>query len=224
MILFGAPGVGKGTFGALLQKDWGYAKLTPGDIIRNLLKSPEAQSDPKYKAIRERIERGELVDDETVMDLILQEYNKSAPKGVIFDGIPRNVKQVELLAQHFELQNFRLINIELREDILIEKLMGRRVCANCGKNYNLCSIDSDGYVMKPLLPRKEGRCDECGGQLVSRADDTETVIRNRIDLYNKETKPVIDRLLQYGVEKLDFVPKRGVEDYPRLKEEVQRLM
>lgn len=222
IILFGVPGAGKGTFGSLIQKDWNYKKLTPGDLIRKMLTSPDSKSDPNYQNLKNCIDKGLLVDDNTVMSLIIDEFNKDQSKGVIFDGIPRNVNQVDLLKLVFDLKDYLLVNIELNEDILIEKLMGRRVCASCGKNYNLCTIDKDGYKMKPLLPNKEGVCDSCEGNLVRRADDTEEIIRNRIAVYYKETLPVIDRLLNSGVKRLDFVPKRGVEDYPRLKQEIQK--
>merc|ERR1719354_950631 len=109
----------------------------------------------------------------------MEEYKRECHKysGVIFDGIPRTVKQVELLENEFDLSNHLLVNVILREDILIEKLLGRRVCSGCGQNFNICSIHKDGYEMEPLLPDKNNMCDGCEGNIITRADDKESIIR-----------------------------------------------
>ena len=224
MILFGVPGAGKGTYGSLIQRDWGYTKITPGDSIRRLLTKKGVNEHPKYLYLKNCVEKGLFVDDDIVIDLVTDEMANLNPKGLIFDGIPRNIRQVEMLEHRFDLENSLIVNMELREDILIEKLMGRRVCLSCGKNYNLCTIDKEGYYMKPMLPKKEGSCDNCGGKLVKRADDTELIIKKRIDVYNNETIPVIERLMSKGLDRVDFVPRKGVDDYHILKQDIEKYI
>ena len=223
MILFGLPGAGKGTYGSYLSKDFNLLKIAPGDLIRKQLKSPSLKTDPLTLQLKSQVEKGKLVSDEVAMDIVWKEYEmqKVKFKGVIFDGIPRTLLQVNLLKQHFDLSKFLLVNIILREDILIEKLMGRRVCNGCGRNYNLCTISKDGYEMDPLLPEKGQNCDDCPGTLILREDDRENIVKDRIEIYKKETLPVMASLLKLLEIKIDFEPKRGINDYPILKKRIE---
>ena len=114
-----------------------------------------------------------------------------------------------------------IINFFNREEILIEKLMGRRVCPNCGKNYNVATIDTeDGYKMDPLLPKKDPEfCDNCPGvRLVVRDDDKESIIKERLQLYKDKTEPILDFYRSMGTRVVDYEAKRGVGDYPNVKE------
>ena len=218
LILFGVPGAGKGTYGSLLAKSYNFNKITPGDSIRRLLTSPDSVHDPKYLQLKTCVDKGLLVDDEIVLDLIVDEYQKTRGQynGVIFDGIPRTLNQFEKLKERFDLNTYLVLNVELQEDILIEKLLGRRVCVACSTNYNICSIDRDGYFMKPLLPKEEGKCDNCQGTLVKRKDDKVHVIKERIGLYYRETLPILKQFEDNGIKRIDFIPKRGVDDYDKL--------
>jgi len=119
-----------------------------------------------------------------------------------------------------------VLNFFNRKEILIEKLVSRRVCAGCHRNYNIADINTpDGYIMKPLLPKKTDplTCDDCGGLLKQRDDDKEEVISERLDLYEKETKPLIDFYRQKS-EVIDFEAKKGVDDYPMIKEVLERKL
>lgn len=225
MILFGLPGAGKGTYGSSLSRDFQLLKVAPGDLIRKMLKDENLKNDALTKQLRAQVDKGLLVSDEVVMNIVSKEIESQAGKfkGVILDGIPRTVSQVALLKQHFDLSQFLLINVILREDILIEKLGGRRVCGKCGRNYNVCTIKKDGYEMEPLLSKKGDKCEDCDGQLQLRNDDKEHVIKDRIAVYKKETFPVMDMLAKATSNRIDFEPKRGVKDYPQLKKEVEKV-
>jgi len=225
MILFGLPGAGKGTYGSLVAKDFKVYKIAPGDLLRKILKEDWFKSDPHYKTIKDAVEGGKLVADNVVLDLVSTEYNRNAANynGVLFDGIPRTVRQAQLLKEKFDLSKFLLVNVILREDILIEKLLGRRVCDGCGKNYNVCSIHKDGYEMEPLLSAKDDNCEVCNGKLIQRSDDKEDIIKKRIEVYKQETFPVMAELQKIVWRTMDFEPKRGVKDYPLLKKSIEDL-
>ena len=223
MILFGVPGAGKGTFGRLLGNDFGALKVSPGDLFRKVLKS-EGES-PIKALLESAVSQGRLVDDATTWRAVKGHLADNAGQSrLIFDGVPRNTGQAETLQAEFDLRRFVLVNILLEDSVLVEKLTGRRVCNCCGRNYNLCCIKRDGYDMDPLLPAKEGECDDCKGCLVQRKDDTEEVIKGRLELYEKETQPVMKILEQAGVKKIDFSPKKGVKDYPELKRRLEPIL
>jgi adenylate kinase len=216
ILLFGAPGVGKGTYGKLLERDLKFPQISTGDQIRKLLKS--AKLSPEMEEIKGIINRGELINDQMAIDLLVEAVNTSGDiKGVLVDGFPRNLAQLELYVQHFDTAHSFVVNCLLREDILVEKLSGRRVCSGCGGNFNICDIKKDGYDMRPLLPKvgDGGNC--CGHTLEHRADDEPEVVRSRLQVYKQKTEPLLKRFSQLGIRVLDFEPKRGVDDYPQLK-------
>ena len=92
------------------------------------------------------------------------EKNYTNLNGLIFDGFPRNMAQVDFFKKKFDISKGLVANLMLNEDVLVEKLLGRRVCSDCGRNYNVCSIHRNGYEMEPLLPKNERTCDSCGGK------------------------------------------------------------
>ena len=134
--------------------------------------------------------------------------------------MPRTVTQAEKLQQlNFSIN--LVFNFIHRDDILLEKLMGRRVCPKCNRNYNIAHIDRDGYFMKALLPKKNHRCcDDCGDvSLVIRDDDKENIIAERMQIYKQRTEPVLnfyknreDTLV------IDFEAKKGVDDFPKIRQ------
>lgn len=110
-----------------------------------------------------------------------------------------------------------IFNFMNRDDILLEKLMGRRVCPQCNRNYNITNIDRDGYFMKPLLPKKDPKkCDDCEVvSLVVRDDDKENIIRERMEIYREKTEPILDFYKSQPKTKIiHFEAKRGVDDFP----------
>ena len=214
-VLLGAPGVGKGTYGKRLSKDWNMPIFSTGEYLRNLLKTDKTELGNQ---IRDLVKAGKLVGDDIIMKImerrLFKDENKKA-KGIILDGFPRTVVQAEMLEKLGKVR--AAMNFFLRDDILIEKLAGRRECDKCHIPYNVATIKRDGYDMTPLLPKKDVNfCDACGGKLIQREDDTENVVRDRLNLYKQKTAPLEEYYKKKGVF-FEFEPKRGVTDYPDIK-------
>ena len=139
--LFGAPGVGKGTYAKLLRKDLHFNHVSTGDEIRKILKGGISDSfDPKLiDTIRSIVKSGGLVSDEIVVKIIKEKVKEpESTKGVILDGFPRTKGQLDEYLKNFPIHG--VLNITLKDDILLEKLMGRRTCVNCGTGFNVCNI------------------------------------------------------------------------------------
>jgi adenylate kinase len=221
LVLFGAPGVGKGTYAGLLAKDLQFNKISTGDEIRKIIKGGDTGGMDKalVDEIRNIVNSGKLVSDDIVLNILQEKLREPASqKGVILDGFPRTLSQLSKYSEKFPVD--LVVNVELRDDILLEKLLARRTCIGCGNSYNVCSIHRDGYEMEPLLPKKEGECDKCGSKLVIRDDDTETVITSRMKEYNAKTLPLLDEYKKKG-SLMNFEVKRGVKDYPKLIAQVR---
>ena len=156
------------------------------------------------------MEAGGLVSDDVVIEVLKKRIEQDdASKGFILDGFPRTIPQAEALDTISKID--MALNISLPEDILIEKISARRVCKSCGDLYNIATIDREGIKMPPMLPKKEGQCDKCGGELYQRPDDNEEVIKERLVAYNKQTSPLIDYYREKGI-LVDFKPTAGPED------------
>ena len=134
------------------------------------------------------------------------------------DGYPRTLQQAEDLAEFVDLQC--VVNLSLPDDILVAKLLGRRMCRDCGRNYNVTEITAPGYEMPPLLP-KESDCEQCKGKpdLFTREDDVESVIRDRLGVYVEHTAPLVQHYRDAGL-LLDFEVKQGLGDLPRLLDDM----
>ena len=224
VFLFGAPGVGKGTYAQFLSRDFGFNQIATGDEIRKIIKNQDTGSmDPKLvKEIREIVKAGKLVSDDIVINIIKEKLKEPASqKGVIFDGFPRTASQLKKYEE--TLPTHLVINIVLDEGILMEKALGRRTCVGCGKSYNICSIHRNGYEMDPLNPKKEGTCDKCGDKLVIREDDTEAVIKKRMVEYESKTAPILEVYKKRNIV-FEFEPKRGVKDYEKFLKLVKPLI
>lgn len=138
--------------------------------------------------------------------------------GYLFDGFPRNLAQASRLQEISPLT--LVVNLILPDDILIAKILGRRLCADCGTGYNVTHIDQGEYDMPPLLPKVEGVCDTCGGQeLITRADDTEEIVRHRLQLYKDETLPLVEYYQAKGL-LLSFEVRKGLGDLEELKQRI----
>lgn len=141
LFLFGAPGVGKGTYAKMLRKDLKYNHISTGDEIRKILKGNAPSGfDPKLiETIRSIVKSGGLVNDDVVVQIIEEKVKEpESEKGVILDGFPRTKGQLDRYLKTFPIHG--VINITLRDDILLEKLMGRRTCVGCGTGFNICDI------------------------------------------------------------------------------------
>lgn len=182
IILFGKQGAGKGTQAQLLVSRHNIEHLSTGDIFRAAIKA----GTPAGKEARSFIDQGELVPDESVVKVVEEKFNSTPElfsKGFVLDGFPRTSNQAYALEKMLEERNAPLhcaINIEIEEEIVLKRLTGRRVCIECGTNY---------HVDNP--PSKPWTCDVCGGDVRQRADDSELAIKRRLDLYEKETQPLL---------------------------------
>ena len=190
IIMLGAQGTGKGTVAGILNKEKGWIQLSTGDIFReNISKGTELGVEAnKY------ISKGCLVPDEITISMVenrLEELKDE--EGIILDGFPRNLEQAkkldEILASKGQKVDW-VMNLETPRDEIIERMMNRRVCSKCKATYNL-----------KLHPSKvEGICDNCGGELIIRADDSdEEAIRNRLEIYDTQTKPLVDFYNEKGI-------------------------
>jgi adenylate kinase len=184
VILLGAPGAGKGTQADSIEDMFGYKQISTGDLIRAEV-SAKSEIGLKVKAI---MEKGELVSDNIVIELLKNRLKKDdIGDGYIMDGFPRNRQQAEELSR-METEREVVIYLEVNEDEVIRRLLSRLTCSNCGAIFNTLNNP----------PKKDGKCDECGGTLIQRADDNEETIRNRISVYKEQTQPVIDYYLEKG--------------------------
>jgi adenylate kinase len=180
VLLLGPPGAGKGTQSANVADEYDVPHVTTGDALR-------ANKDMKteYGTPREFMEAGELVPDPVVNEIVAEALSEG--EGYVLDGYPRNTDQADYLADITTLDAVCLLSVS--ESELVERLTGRRVCEECGANYHV--------EFNP--PGEEGVCDECGGELIQRDDDTEETVKERIRVYHESTEPVVEYYRDAGV-------------------------
>ncbi len=180
IILFGAPGAGKGTQSALLIEKLGMSQVSTGDLFRAAIKN---KTELGVQA-QGYMDKGQLVPDSVVIGMV-EEVLKSGVKNFILDGFPRTVPQAEALDELLKKLNLSIskaVFLEVPKEELMSRLTGRRVCKNCGAVYHI--------VSKPS--KIEGICDSCGGQVVQRNDDKTEVIGARLRNYDEYTSPLKD--------------------------------
>uniref|UniRef100_A0A0G4FBJ1 Adenylate kinase active site lid domain-containing protein n=1 Tax=Chromera velia CCMP2878 TaxID=1169474 RepID=A0A0G4FBJ1_9ALVE len=211
MVFLGAPGAGKGTYASRITKLWGVPHISTGDIIRAEIKSG-SDLGVQFKSYSDK---GALVPDELVVAIAKKRLSQPDVKdGYILDGFPRTVPQAEALQDaDASLRPTLCVNICLPEKYLIMKLAGRRVCSVCNDSFNVADIREGEYDMPPLLPSNCKQCEGTGKHLEQRADDTEEVVKNRLQTYLDETAPLIGFYSKMGL-LLDFDVKKGVADLP----------
>ncbi len=194
LIFLGAPGVGKGTYASRLGPKLGIPHISTGDIFRENIKN----NTDLGKQVKPIIESGGLVPDEMTIKIVEDRLKRDDCKnGFIFDGFPRTIPQADGLSKVIKVD--LVLNIVLPEDILIKKITSRRQCKNCGDIYNLADIRRGQLHMPPMLPKVEGKCDKCGGELYQRKDDNEQTVKDRLDEYKKKTQPLIDYYKKKGL-------------------------
>ena len=188
-ILLGPPGAGKGTQAVKIVEKYSIPHISTGDIFRENIKN-ETELGKRAKSY---MDRGELVPDELVVEIATDRLTKNDCKnGFLLDGFPRTIFQAEKLDEFLTKRGEKIdkvINIDVEKDALVKRITGRRVCKSCGASYHVVNIP----------PKKDGVCDLCDGELIQRADDTEETVFNRIDVYNKQTKPLVDYYDKAGV-------------------------
>jgi adenylate kinase len=181
LVLLGPPGAGKGTQAKLLEDSRSLVKLSTGDMLRAAV----AAGTELGRKAGDIMERGQLVPDNLVIELIAERIDEDKGKGFILDGFPRTIAQAEALDRLLKERSKTLdlvIVMGVDDEALIERIAGRFACANCGEGYH------DVYK----LPKVEGVCDRCGSsQFVRRRDDNEEVVRSRLKAYHAQTEPLI---------------------------------
>lgn len=183
-IMFGAPGAGKGTYASRLHEKLGVETIATGDIFRELIKE-DSELGRKVKGY---VEKGLLVPDDVVIEVLKDRLSKiPKDKGYILDGFPRTLEQAKALEAITSIDVILLL--EVPDWIIVERLSSRRICRNCGAVYNI----------RFLKPKVEGVCDKCGGPLYQRSDDTAEVIQKRLEVYQQQSKPLLEYLKKKGV-------------------------
>ena len=178
IIMLGAPGAGKGTQAAVLCEHLHIPTISTGNIIREALRTGTEMG---LKA-KSYMDAGQLVPDEVVIGIVKDRLQEDDCKnGYILDGFPRTIPQAEALDE-MGANIDCVIDIEVEDDVFVNRLSGRRVCENCGRPYHIES----------LKPKVDGVCDDCNGALVQRKDDQIDTIKNRLDIYHKETEPLVN--------------------------------
>ena len=176
-IFLGPPGAGKGSLAVKVAEDYKIPHISTGDIFRANIKA-QTPLGVKVKAI---IDSGSLVSDELTFELVKDRLAQDDCKnGYILDGFPRTIPQAEMLEKLVD--DVKVVNFEIQDEIVIRRLSTRRVCKACGANFNVLT----------LPPKVEGICDKCGGELYQRDDDKQESILHRMDVYREQTEPLIN--------------------------------
>jgi len=180
LILFGAPGVGKGTQAKKISREYGIPQISTGDMLREAVRN-NTELGKQAKAI---MSRGELVSDAIILNLIKDRIARpDCEKGLILDGFPRTIPQAEGLSKLMEtlkLPKFSCIEITVPDEEIIRRLSSRMTCDRCGKDYNPMM----GAIPEDLI------CTACGGNIISRSDDNDKTILNRLKVYQEQTSQV----------------------------------
>ena len=177
----GPPGAGKGTQARDLAQEWRVLHLATGDMLREAV----AAGSPLGREAKTYMDQGALVPDDVIIRMMAERLGAAAGRGFILDGFPRTIAQAEALARLLKDLGQTLdtvVYFDVSEPELLRRLTGRRVCRKCGHTYHLTSNP----------PKRPGVCDACGGELYQRDDDTEATVRNRLEVYRRQTAPLLD--------------------------------
>ncbi|MEJ2254661.1 MAG: adenylate kinase [Nitrospirota bacterium] len=189
LVLLGAPGAGKGTQAKKLIEKYGIPQISTGDLLRKAV----ADGTSLGKEAKAYMDKGELVPDSVVLGMVKERLDQpDAREGFILDGFPRNTAQAKALDEMLGGMGMPLdgaISVDVPSGDLMKRLTGRRTCKQCGQMYNV--------YFNP--PRKEGVCDNCGGDLFQRDDDREETIRKRLEVYEAQTAPLAEYYKDKGI-------------------------
>lgn len=201
LILMGAPGSGKGSYAAVLKEHYRVPHISTGEIFRDAIE----KKTPRGLIAKTYIDKGNLVPDDITNEIVKERLQqKDCENGFLLDGYPRTIAQAESLTEILDELGITLdaaINLEVDDDLIVRRIVNRRSCPKCGKGYNLITYP----------PKKEGVCDICNTPLFTRKDDNEETVMSRLDVYNKQTRPLVDYYDKLG--KLVSIDSNGtIED------------
>ncbi len=200
VVFLGAPGAGKGTQARALAAEWGVPQVATGDMLREAV----AAQTPLGLEAKRHMDAGALVPDDVVIGLVEERLGRSdAVAGFVLDGFPRTAAQAEALDAMLRRRGQsldRVVFLDVGREELLRRLTGRRVCGKCGTAYHLVSAP----------PKTAGRCDNCGSELTQRSDDTRQAVATRLDVYEKQTAPLLAYYRDRGL--LATVPGEGTPD------------
>ncbi len=182
IIMLGAPGAGKGTQAKLIAEKYGIPHVSTGDIFRANIK----EGTDLGKEAKSYMDKGQLVPDELTVRILLDRVAKDDCKnGYVLDGFPRTIPQAQVLDEEVSKMGDKIdfaINVDVPDENIVRRMGGRRACLKCGATYHI----------EHIPPKKEGICDTCGSELVLRDDDKPETVKNRLDVYHKQTQPLIE--------------------------------
>jgi adenylate kinase len=204
VIFFGPPAAGKGTQAERFAREHGIPKITTGEILREQVASGTALGE-QVKAV---MDRGDLVGDDLIIAIVEDRLSRpDAARGFVLDGFPRTVAQASALdAMLADRDPVIVVEIRVPDQELVRRVLSRRICSQCGQMVS--AFDADGKAAE--------RCANCGGELVTRADDTEAVVRNRLKVYWRDTQP----LVAYYQSRPTFRTVNGAQDPDRVRDEL----
>ncbi len=189
IIMLGAPGAGKGTQAKMIADKYGVPHVSTGDIFRaNIKNGTELGMEAK-----KYMDQGLLVPDELTVKILLDRVSQPDCKnGYVLDGFPRTIPQAEVLDKALAKLGESIdyaIDVDVPDENIVKRMSGRRACVSCGATYHVVHVP----------PKKEGICDRCGSELILRDDDKPETVKNRLDVYHKQTQPLIDFYTKKGV-------------------------
>jgi adenylate kinase len=182
LVLLGPPCCGKGTLAQSIVSRFTLPHVSTGEIFRSHLN----EGTPFGEEIRQCMQEGKLIPDQLVTDLTLKKL-RSIKSGFILDGFPRTLVQAEILHKHFD--SLQAYHLHVDDETVIQRLSGRLTCGSCGSVFNI--------IFCP--PRQEGVCDHCHDELIHRSDDTREIVMERLRVYHKYSKPVVDFYRRLGI-------------------------
>ena len=184
LILLGAPGAGKGTQAEILSKKLGIPTVSTGNMLRAAMKN----GTPVGLQAKAYVDNGKLVPDDVVIGIVQERLAEpDCANGYILDGMPRTIPQAEGLERH-GIEIDCALSIEISDDTIVERMSGRRTCAECSATFHV--------VSNP--PKQEGKCDFCGGELMIRPDDKPETVKHRLEVFHADTEPLKDYYSQRG--------------------------
>lgn len=192
LVFLGPPGAGKGTIAALVKDHLKIPHISTGELFRAAIKDETSLG----LQVKDLLAKGELVPDELTIEIVKERLNQDdTSNGFLLDGFPRTILQAEALSKISSISH--VINFELHDSEIIKRLSGRRVCKKCG----------NGFHIDFIPPKKEGVCDHCGGELFTRPDDSIDAISYRLEVYKKQTEPLIQFYSNTGlIKNIDASP------------------